>query len=185
VPRSSEPTLRLFFALWPEPGAREILSGATHAAVTEVVASGGRPIAPENWHVTLCFLGEQPNDSMARVCAAAETARAPLLSLTLTHLEFWRDSAVLCATHAVQAEQGAGVTQLAAQLAGALDANGIPHDNKPFRAHLTLARKVQNLPRAAMVPVTLRFDRFALVASRPGHDGSIYSVVDSWHLYIE
>jgi RNA 2',3'-cyclic 3'-phosphodiesterase len=185
VPRSSDAPLRLFFALWPERAARESLDESTRAAVTEVVADGGRAIAPENWHVTLCFLGEQPAELLPRLSNVAATIRVRPLSLTLTHLEHWRESTVLCATHEPHGEQGVAVAELAQQLASALDAAGISHDNKAFRAHLTLARKVEMLPRARMSPVTLAFDRFVLVASRPGRNGSIYSVVDSWHLYIE
>jgi 2'-5' RNA ligase len=175
---------RLFFALWPTARQRAELVDAFGAAVDAAVAADARAIPVENWHVTLCFLGEQAAEVLPTVCAAAASIRAAPVVVTLAQLENWADSAVLCATPSASAPCVA-VTELATQLAHALDAARISHDVNPFRAHLTLARKVRAMPRARFVPLELEFDRFALIESRPGPDGSIYSVVDSWHLYIE
>src|SRR5437667_76833 len=51
--------LRLFYALWPD--------AATRAALTRLqLAVRGRNMRPENFHLTLAFLGEQPIRSLAR-----------------------------------------------------------------------------------------------------------------------
>ncbi len=181
---NSDAALRLFFALWPSPAQRRALVAALQPAVDAAAAEGARPTPADNWHLTLCFLGEQPSAALPRLRAAAATVRAAPVSVTLAQLEYWSDSAVLCATPGATATTDA-VHALAAQLARALDAGGISHDVKPFRTHLTLARKVHAKPRVAVTPSTLEFQHFALVESRPGRDHSIYSVVDSWHLYIE
>ena len=74
---------------------------------------------------------------------------------------------------------------LAERLADATVAAGFAPDVKPFRAHLTLARKVQaaraaecEWPRALAPPLTVHCERFALMQSRRGETGSIYSVVE-------
>jgi hypothetical protein len=60
------------------------------------------------------------------------------------------------------------------------------YEIKPFRAHVTLVRKV---PRGtydrALQPVLWSFTDFALVGSRPGPDGSSYSILNSWPLCTE
>ena len=71
-------------------------------------------------------------------------------------------------------------------------AAGFHPDIKPFRPHLTLARKIHpataarcDWPQNLSPPLLVRCDRFVLMESRRGESRSIYSVVDSWPLYAE
>ena len=103
-------------------------------------------------------------------------------------LEYWRKPGVICAT-AADIAAAAPARVLAERLAEATIAAGFTPDIKPFRAHLTLARKVQaaraaecEWPRALAPSLTVHCDRFVLMQSRRGETGSIYSVVNSWPL---
>ncbi len=62
-PRIDTPPQRLFFALWPSEEVR--------AGLAEVMASldvrGGKPVAAENLHITLLFLGSVT--AQTRICA--------------------------------------------------------------------------------------------------------------------
>jgi 2'-5' RNA ligase len=106
-------------------------------------------------------------------------------------LEFWEEPRVLCVTAGESAES-APARQLADALGrAALDA-GFHPDIKPFRAHLTVARKIPPAraatcawPQSFAPPLLLRCDRFVLMESRRGESGSIYSVVNSWPLYAD
>src|SRR5262249_54411092 len=96
---------------------------------------------------------------------------------------------ILCAT-ATEDSESSPAQSLAASLANAASAAGLLPDVKPFRAHLTLARKIRarlatqgEWPRPLVPAVVMRCDRFVLMESRSGESGSIYSVVDSWPLY--
>jgi len=69
-------------------------------------------------------------------------------------------------------------------------AAGFAPDIKPFRAHLTLARKIAPttaatapLPLPLVPPTVLRAENFLLMSSRREDGVSIYSAVDSWPLY--
>jgi len=87
---------------------------------------------------------------------------------------------VLCA---VADEEAAFAAALASELKSALLYGGFTPDLKPFRAHVTLARKVRSAsPDLAIDPVSWTFTGFALAESRSGPEGVLYSVVDSWLL---
>ena len=61
---------------------------------------------------------------------------------------------------------------------------GFTPDLRPFREHLTLARKVRYPTQAApMRPVHWTVGGFALMASRTESTGPVYSIVESYLLY--
>jgi RNA 2',3'-cyclic 3'-phosphodiesterase len=142
-------------------------------------------VAAENLHATLCFIGAVAPENVGRLESAASGLRAGQVDLRFDALEFWQGPRVICATAA-----GNSGAALAASLAQAATAAGFTLDLKPFRAHLTLARKLPPT-RAASIewplpltpPMLVRCDRFVLMESRPGESGSSYSVVNSWPLY--
>ena len=73
--------MRLFDALWPPPDAvAELL-----AAVREVQekSPGLRWTAPEQWHLTLAFLGEVPDDRRPELEERLERAASRYPPLTL------------------------------------------------------------------------------------------------------
>ncbi|MGO9804187.1 MAG: RNA 2',3'-cyclic phosphodiesterase [Steroidobacteraceae bacterium] len=186
---SSEPTRRLFFALWPQEVERTALTYAVRKAVR---ASGGRPVPEANLHLTLAFLGVVPEaripglSAIARRAAAAfPDAAIPLLVLALEGLAHWAQSQVLAV---LVREESSGppagnVQALAGTLCRETAAAGFNPDLKPFRAHVTVARKVVRAPRTSVTcPVTWSFAAFALLESRTLTTGPVYSVVESFAL---
>jgi len=184
-----EPTRRLFFALWPDAQQR----GALHSATRQCVRScGGRPVPVQSLHVTLAFLGGVPEgrvpelDRIARRVADAFPARAQPLLLTFDRLEYWARPQILCAlgTGEPAADTDAvSAPALAATLKNETVAAGFSPDLKPFRAHVTVARKVAHAPAAlALQPVLWRFEAFALIESRTDPAGPVYSVIESYLL---
>ena len=154
----------------------------------------------QSLHVTLAFLGSVPEgrvpelDRIARRVADAFPADAQPLLLTFDHLVHWARPQILCALgsgepHAAQAvgepreTDAAGAPALSATLKSETAAAGFSPDLKPFRAHVTVARKVVHAlaPQAANA-VQWRFEAFALVESRTHAAGPLYSVVESYLL---
>lgn len=183
---SHEPTRRLFFALWPGDEERATL---LHAVRKLVRASGGRPVPAANLHLTLAFLGAVPATRVRELSAIASRAAGTFpqaalpLALTLESVVHWAQSQVL----AILAREGAASSVSAQMLARTLcheaAAAGFDPDLKPFRAHVTVARKVVRFAAAqAIRPVHWRFDAFALIQSRTHPDGAVYSVVESYPL---
>jgi RNA 2',3'-cyclic 3'-phosphodiesterase len=181
-PEPPEPTQRLFFALWPDEGARQALARASTKAAR---SCGGRAVAVASLHVTLAFLGSVPRRRVSEVRAigdrtAASCARGAPLSLRFEALAYWARQQILCV---VAAEETPGATALAAALKDAAAAAGFTPDLKPFRAHVTVARKVAHTPRELAVRALVsHFDSFVLVDSRTEPQGPVYSVIDSYSL---
>jgi 2'-5' RNA ligase len=182
---SGAPTRRLFFALWPDAEQRAAL---IHAAAKTVRHCGGRPVPGENLHVTLAFLGGVPESrlqelsAIARQVAAGLPANAARLAVSLAALEHWARAQVLVVLAREEEPRdspASGVAALARILTADTAAGGFSPDLKPFRAHVTVARKVARAPRTFdMHKVLWSFDAFALVESRTLPEGPVYSVVE-------
>ena len=172
---------RLFFALWPDEAQGRQLA---QAAQNSILSCGGRLIATENFHVTVAFLGNVEQHKMADLLSAAgevagRSGRVPI-QLTFDRIEYWKKAKVLCATASAPSPAAAC---LAEALKSRLVASGFTPDLKPFRAHVTLARKVPSGSRErAMHSVCWSFTSCALVDSRTGPAGALYSILHSWIL---
>ncbi len=192
-------TRRLFFALWPDESMQLAL---VHAGRSVIASSGGREVPAQNLHLTLAFLGSVAETRIAelgpiasRVAAATQLgatgvgepggARAPALGgacleVTLDRIEHWKKAQIVCATASHIPGPAAA---LADELKRELVACGFAPDLKPFRPHVTLARKVQRVTRElAMPPTSWAFSHFHLVESRSDPGGSIYSSKEVWAL---
>lgn len=182
---SGEPTRRLFFALWPEDAQRTALVQATGKVVRHC---GGRPVPAASLHVTLAFLGAVPEsritllDSVAQRAAAAFAGQTLPLALTLSTFAYWAKPQLLVVLEreASDAAPQSGVATLAGILTSATAAAGFSPDLKPFRAHVTVARKVTHPPRAnTLHEVAWTFCGFGLIESRTLASGPVYSVIGS------
>jgi 2'-5' RNA ligase len=176
--------LRLFFALQPSLAQNTALTAYAAPLVAQL---GGRVVPAENLHATLCFIGAVEEERLDVLRAAAASIRGRPVRLRFDALEYWETPKVLCAT---SSRDSLEASELAIALGEAVVAAGFSPDIKPFRAHLTLARKIA-AAQASTVPLPLplepamvmRADQFVLMSSRREGDRSIYSPVDSWPLY--
>ena len=185
---SGAPARRLFFALWPDEEQRAAL---VHAAARIVRHCGGRPVPGQSLHVTLAFLGNVPEprlpelSAIARRTAAAFPRDAVPIAVSLDALEHWAKAQVLTVLECKEQAQtpAPGAAALARILSAETAAAGFSPDLKPFRVHVTVARKVARPPRTgAMRKVEWSFDEFALIESRTLEEGPVYSVVESYLL---
>ena len=104
---------------------------------------------PEGWHLTLAFVGDAEGDRAQAVSDAAAEAAAETgpFEVALTGALGTFGQRVLWAGVA----SGEGLPTLAGRTRAALSARGIDVDERPFSAHLTLARARGRgrLPRAS------------------------------------
>jgi 2'-5' RNA ligase len=186
----------LFFALWPNHALQAALADATRDVV---FASGGRAVPPENFHVTLAFVGSVPESSVAKVEAVGDQVAAVAeqlpVQVTLDAIEYWRKAHVVCATAQAQRNAGAGLADtLATALQSRLTAGGFTPDLKSlwlvgrseiqeFLPHVTLVRKVVHpIHSIGIQPMLWSFSGFALVDSRTEPSGSVYTVLRTFPL---
>lgn len=173
-------TLRLFFAVRPTLDQ----SVALTTQIAPLIA-GAQPVPAENLHATLCFIGAIEEGRLDSLRSAAAGLRGRRGTLCFDSLEYWKQPKVLCATASTESPP---VAQLAVAIGDAAVAAGFSPDVKPFRAHLTLARKFcgdlsVGFPQPLAPPTLVSCEEFVLMESRRGEGGSIYSAVDSWSLY--
>jgi 2'-5' RNA ligase len=169
---------RVFFALWPEDTTRSALTAATARLEPQVAA---RWIRPENLHMTLAFLGDVETERLQGLAQAADAVRSHRFAVRLDRIEYWRKPQLICLTpQAPPAVLG----QLAADLATRLGDAGFALDKRPYRAHLTLARKAVCPPAYALLdpPVLWQPTALALVESDRDTQGAHYTVLKSWPL---
>jgi 2'-5' RNA ligase len=178
--------LRLFFALQPTPAQNLAL---VTAAAPLIVPLAAQPVPAESLHATLCFIGAVAEERIDALVAAAQAVRGRKVVLRFDQLDYWMKPRVLCATARDEATF-APASELSMQLGAAAVAAGFAPDLKPFRAHLTLARKIDaaraaecEWPLALAPPVSVHCDHFVLMRSERKESGSTYSVVTQWPLY--
>lgn len=168
---------RLFFALWPSDEFRVALEPRIRALQPEGV---GRPQRPDQWHVTLEFLGPVPESRVALARDAAAQVRAMPCGILFDAVEYWRRPEVLCLVAKVVPE---ALGDLVARLRSGLAAHGFQPESRPFRAHLTLARKVTHpVSPVTFEPLRWPVADFALVESVTDRTGSVYTPLACWPL---
>jgi RNA 2',3'-cyclic 3'-phosphodiesterase len=176
--------LRLFFALAPTLEQNTALMAEVAPLIAQL---GSQPVPAANLHATLCFVGSIEEERLDALRAAAASLRGRPARLRFDALEYWETPKILCAT---SSRDSSDASELAIALGEAAIAAGFSPDIKPFRAHLTLARKISAAqaatvpwPLPLLPPMVLRADKFSLMSSRREGTVSVYSAVDSWPLY--
>jgi 2'-5' RNA ligase len=155
----------LFLAVDPPPDTVARLD----RALEPLRAAPGAPhwTPSSRWHLTLVFLGDVPAGTLAPLGAAVVpvVAGTPPMSLQLTgggRFDSRRRPAVCWVGLSGDVPE---LTSLAGRLAGAARAVGLPVEDRPFRAHLTVGRWRPGRPADGDLP-----DRLA------GHRGPPWPV---------
>lgn len=174
---------RLFFALRPQLPQRAAIQAATAPLARRL---GGRPVPADDLHLTLCFLGQVPAEDVDALAAAAGRIEPLALDLVIDRIDLWRRSRVLCLLPA-PSNALAPVGRLAAELTAACRAIGLAPDDKPFRAHVTVARglpaqalREQAWPMDLPEPLAFSADGFVLISSGGAGEGPRYQVIHEW-----
>jgi 2'-5' RNA ligase len=181
-------TERLFLAVALDDDTRQALA----ARLAAVAGDGlpGKVVAPDNWHLTLRFLGATPAVSRDLLLAALEDGLdQQRFAVRLTGLgAFPRPKAATVLWVGVDDPAG-GLAGLAEACEGAARAVGFDPEERPFHPHVTLARLrpprdvVALVARSEPAGVRLTVDAVTLYRSRlGGRAGTSYEVVDAIEL---
>jgi 2'-5' RNA ligase len=169
VPAANLHVTLAFLGSVPERRMAELAEIARATASAPALASAGMP--------TSAGMPRSPPRAARKGASNAEGR----LELTFDHLEHWRAAQLLCALPAEPPVPSAPTKVLARRLQEQLVARGFAPDLKPFRPHVTVARKVSRPGRMENLhPVVWSFTGLALVESRTLREGALYSVVESY-----
>jgi len=155
-------TVRLFFALWPDPDVRNAMS-ALQANMH------GRQVHPQDLHLTLAFLGPQPIALLPRF--EEMLARLPacelLLRLDLAG-HFARNRIAWVGPHTAPP----ALRDLHAHIGEALDVHGVAwRGERDYKPHVTLARDASAPLDLVFTPIDWNVKEVALVESCPVESG--------------
>lgn len=151
-------TQRLFLALWPDEHCRNAITDLVKQIDWPAVSS---VYAPQDWHVTLHFLGSVGANHITDLESAVDVSMSPV-TVTLDQLWQWHRGLVVLAASVVPDE----LLGLHAYLGQRLKAIGLKTEEGAYRPHLTLARKVRDVGLPDRIPhIQLKANRFALVVS--------------------
>jgi 2'-5' RNA ligase len=176
VPAPETESQRLFFAIWPLPE----LAAELCCVAGRILEGEDRRVSPENIHLTLVFLGAV--DGLFQQCAerVAAAVRVKSFTLTLEQITCWPKQGILWAG---PNQAPAALLQLVSSLKDGLVTCGYVAEERPFAAHLTLARKVrQRYENIPIEPIAWEVRRFCLVRSVTRAEGAVYQIVRSWEL---
>jgi RNA 2',3'-cyclic 3'-phosphodiesterase len=187
--------MRLFIALDIDPAIRERILRFMEGV--QGFAPEARWVKPESLHVTLKFIGEQPEPAIEPIKQALGTVRADTAEIQFRGYGFF-PTAKSARVFWVGMESGPQLARLAAAVEEKAAAMGIPREDRAFNPHLTLARaagrsgsprwskpdpstrtfqvlegKLASLPRAEFGTMTAR--EFFLYRSQLSPRGSKYT----------
>ena len=155
-----EDSVRLFLALWPGrvAKARAFACQSAQRWPLEV-----RLIAARNLHVTLHFLGSVPRHRLPDLTAGLDVSPCRV-AVTLDRLELWQKGIAVLAADTVPP----ALSALHDRLADRLQSLGMRVDDRPYRPHMTLARKGAGVVFEPVPPIRLQTAQYALVESKGG-----------------
>lgn len=131
--------MRLFLGFPPARAAREIYSLCQRLELPDSLPL--RWVPPENWHITLVFLGDVPERALGRLDAAVAPIieSCPPVSTSLSQLE-WFPSPLKPRMLTLRVDATAELMALQSEVAAALHREGFHSERRAYRPHLTLAR---------------------------------------------
>ena len=168
----ADAALRLFFALWPDESARAALVRLQRGLVQP---PGARPVAPDNLHLTMAFLGMQPAALLPQIEAILDRMAVPAMTLEVDRYGCFQRSRIAWA--GIRRPPPA-LAALHEALMDELRQCGIGHDKaSAFRPHITLQRNAVCESGAVAEPLRWHAPQLALVHSTTTPGGPIYRVL--------
>lgn len=130
--------MRLFIAIGFSEKNREALYETVQKLRSRAVM--GNTTKKENLHLTLAFIGEVPNSVYKKICAVMDVMRSDAFALTFDR--FGSFSQQDGALYWLGAQKNPELLSLQKNLVQALKRNQIPVDEKSFKPHITLGRRM-------------------------------------------
>jgi 2'-5' RNA ligase len=150
---------------------------------------GARWIDPENYHLTLRFIGDIDERTAHEVADMLDLVERPSFTLTLSGLDHFGGRKPRAIFGAVQPSPA--LVELQAEHERMMQRIGLPAEGRRFTPHVTLARLRNSNPgevagylsaRGNFSAVPFRVGRFVLMSSRDSVGGGPYVIEEAWPL---
>lgn len=172
----SDPRHRLFFALWPDADLRRALA----ALAPRQGPRRMRNVAAESLHLTLVFLGAATPEQLDCTRDRASRLTCEAFELSIDRLGGFGRSGIFWAG---ASQTPPALSALVADLQCAARECDFAIDERPFRPHVTLARRAHGM-RGASIDPSLRWivSEFCLVETVSMERAARYAVRERWAL---
>ena len=169
-------SIRLFFALWPNPEVRtqliQLANGIQHDR-------NARLTRKSNLHVTLHFIGNTSTELLPCYIEQASTLKFQPFSFTLGQLGYFKKPKILWIGPDQAPTQ---LYLLHEQLGIALNRCNYEPEARQYRPHVTLFRKanpIENHNGKLEAPeISWTVEHFSLIKSEPAENGVIYTEIE-------
>jgi RNA 2',3'-cyclic 3'-phosphodiesterase len=152
----------------------------------------GKVVRPQNWHLTLRFLGDTDEVSYERLLAAFEEADfGSPFRVRLGALGAFPSPARATVLWVGFAEGAEGLERLAVATEEATGIAGLGHEDRPFRPHLTLSRIRPHqdvravIDRAPLREIAWTVREVDIIRSHLGRGGPTYERMERTILGVE
>lgn len=157
--------MRLFVAAYPSPTALDHLADeVTSLPMVAYARDHGTNVRLANaalWHVTLAFLGDVEDDRLGLAIGALDAAAASVAAPASIRIAGGGTFGRGRFTTAWAGFTGGDLEPSAVAARRALKRARLPYDRKPFRAHLTIARPGDRVPRPILDESLARLAAYA------------------------
>lgn len=175
---NNQESQRLFIALWPEEELRkQIVNPEGLEKITDLC----QRTAIDNIHMTLFFLGPVVRPSRACIERAMGDMRSKSFTLILDRLGYWSGPQILWLAPSHTPHQ---LISLREGIKPHLVRCDVMIDKRPYRPHITLARKVKKPPPKIKIdPLSWHVNQYSLMESLPRPSGGVnYQELAHWKL---
>jgi 2'-5' RNA ligase len=162
--------MRLFVALDPSEGLRDALMDLQDGLGL------GREVVPENLHLTLAFLGDQPDSALELLHDMLGAVRAERVRLTLRGVEMFGGQRPSAAVALVEKVPELGALQ--DKVGQAVRMAGMELPRRRFKPHFTLMRLPRHLPDYAETRIAAWLGRYGDLV-QPGGEALQFTLYQS------
>ena len=179
--------MRLFLGFLPTAAERQVYSASQRLQRADELPLKWVP--PENWHVTVAFLGEVDEKALVHLDAAIAPVVAGATPFSFSFSEMaWFPSIFKPRLLTLMVEPDATLSALQREVVSALRREGFHTENREYRPHLTLARLKgarRRFQPPALPPIpafSCEAQELVLFESITGGPASVYRPLQSFEL---
>lgn len=171
--------MRLFIAINFDESTKKAIQQISHEVKKHAVQ--GRFVKEQHLHLTLEFLGDIPPAQLDKIKSAMNQVLAEKFIMILKGIGFFkgRDGHI----YWIGIEENRHLIDLQKQLHEALESQGFKLDNRPYKPHITIGRRVKikdnSLPEKLLTninEITVDVDKIDLMKSEHINGELVYSI---------